>query len=88
MKVMLHPFRLWEAVNFDDVKEHEDMMAMEAICKSMPDDMVVTITNKASTKAAWDNLKTGNLGVERVRKAKAHTLRSEFDARALTSSWC
>jgi len=79
MKVMLRPCGLWEAVNFVDVPEHEDMMAMEAICKSVPADMVVSMSNKESAKAAWDDIKTANLGVERVRKAKAQTLRREFD---------
>ena len=79
MKVMLRPRGLWEAVNFADVPEHEDMMAMEAICKSVPANMVVSMVNKESAKAAWDDIKTANLGVERVRKAKAQTLRREFD---------
>ena len=58
-------------MNYDDVSEHEDMMAMEAICKSVPADMVVVMANKESAKAAWDDIKTANLGVERVRRAKA-----------------
>ena len=66
MKVMLRPRGLWEAVNFADVPEHEDMMAMEAICKSVPADMVVSMSNKESAKAAWDD-------------TKAQTLRREFD---------
>ena len=80
MKVMLRPRGLWVAVNHDDVSEHEDMMAMEAICKSIPPDMVVSMVNKESAKAAWDDIKTANLGVECVRQAKAQTLRREFDA--------
>ena len=79
MKVMLRPRGLWEAVNHNDVSEHEDMMAMEAICKSVPADMVVMMANKESAKAAWDDIKTANLGVERVRRAKAQTLRREFN---------
>ena len=67
-------------MNYDDVSEHEDMMAMEAICKSVPADMVVVMANKESAKAAWDDIKTVNLSVERVCRAKAQTLRREFDA--------
>ena len=74
MKVMPHPCGFWEAMKFDDVEEYEDMMAMEAICKLVPTDMVVTILNKASAKVVWDDLKIANLGIERVRKAKMHTL--------------
>ena len=50
-------------------------MAMEAMCKSVPADMVVVMANKESAKATWDDIKTANLSVERVRKAKAQTLR-------------
>ena len=75
MKVMLRPRGLWEVVNFDDIPEHEDLMAMEAISKSVPADMVVIMANKENAKAAWDDIKTVNLSVERVRKAKAQTLR-------------
>ena len=56
------------------------MMAMEAICKSVPADMVVVMANTESAKAAWDDIKTVNLSVERVCRAKAQTLRREFDA--------
>lgn len=57
-------------------------MAPEAICKSVPPEMLETIANKPSAKAAWDDLKTANLGIERVRRAQAHTLRWEFDGMA------
>ena len=67
-------------MNYDNVSEHEDMMAMEAIYKSVLADMVVVMANKESAKAAWDDIKMANLGVERVRRAKAQTLRREFDA--------
>ena len=53
---------------------------MEAICKSVPADMVVVMANKESAKAAWDDIKMVNLSIERVRRAKAQTLRREFDA--------
>jgi len=79
MKVMLRPRGLWEVVNFDDIPEHEDLMAMEAISKSVPADMVVMMTNKGSAKAAWDDIKTANVSVERIHRAKAQTLRGEFD---------
>ena len=39
-------------MNYDNVSEHEDMMAMEAICKLVLADMVVMMANKESAKAA------------------------------------
>lgn len=80
MRVVLGAWGLLHAVDDDDVDEQEDLMATEAICKAVPTEMVEAMANKGSAKAAWKALRTANLGVERVRKAKAHTLRRDFDA--------
>ncbi|CAD6225129.1 unnamed protein product [Miscanthus lutarioriparius] len=37
------------------------------------------MANKPTAKAAWDALKTRHIGVDRVRKARAQTLRQEFN---------
>jgi hypothetical protein len=80
MRVMLKARRLWDAVNVHDADEDDDQMALEAICKSVPPEMLETIANKSSARAAWEDLKTANLGVERVRLAKASTLHKTFDS--------
>jgi hypothetical protein len=74
MRLMLKARHLWDAVDHDRVDEDDDLMALEAICKAVPAEMQETMANKPSAKAAWDNLKTANLGVERVHRAKAYTL--------------
>ena len=38
------------------------------------------MANKPSARAAWEDLKTANLGVERMRRAQADTLRRVFDS--------
>jgi hypothetical protein len=80
MRAMLKARNLWDAVIVGDPDADEDQMALEAICKGMPEDMVEVMANKASVRAAWEDLRTANLGVERVRVAKAATLRKEFDS--------
>jgi hypothetical protein len=80
MRVMLKARRLWDAVNVYDADEEDDQIALEAICKAVPTEMVETMANKSSARAAWEHIKTANLGVERVRAAKATTLRKEFDS--------
>ncbi|XP_025801352.1 uncharacterized protein LOC112880817 [Panicum hallii] len=65
MRLMLKARHLWDAVDHDRVDEDDDLMALEAICKAVPAEMQETMANKPSAKAAWDNLKTANLGVER-----------------------
>jgi hypothetical protein len=39
-----------------------------------------TMANKPSARAAWEDLRIANLGIERVRRAKVHTLRREFNS--------
>jgi hypothetical protein len=55
-------------------------MALEVIAKVAPTEMMGSIATKATAKIAWDEIRTMYVGVERVRKAKANTLRREFDA--------
>ncbi|WVZ94772.1 hypothetical protein U9M48_040631 [Paspalum notatum var. saurae] len=55
-------------------------MALEVLTKAVPAELMGTIANKATAKIVWDSIKLMNVGVERVRKAKASTLRREFDS--------
>jgi hypothetical protein len=57
----------------------EDRMALEVIAKVVPAEMMGSIATKATAKIAWDAIRTMYVGVEWVRKAKAGTLRREFD---------
>jgi hypothetical protein len=54
MRVMLKARHLWDAVNLHDADEDDDQMALEAICKAVPTEMVKTMANKSSARAAWD----------------------------------
>jgi hypothetical protein len=50
------------------------------IAKAVPPEMLGSIASKPSARAAWESLILRNVGVDRVRKAKASTLRREFDS--------
>ncbi|WVZ59800.1 LOW QUALITY PROTEIN: hypothetical protein U9M48_009898 [Paspalum notatum var. saurae] len=78
MRVMLQARGLWIAVSIGTDDLTEDRMALEVLTKAVP--AMGTIANKATAKIAWDSIKLMNVGVERVRKAKASTLRREFDS--------
>lgn len=52
MHVMLKARHLWNAVNLHDADEDDDQMALEAICKVVPTEMVEAITNKTSARVA------------------------------------
>jgi hypothetical protein len=58
----------------------DDRNALEAIALGVPEEMHGCIARKATAKEAWDSLKKMHLRVDRVRQAKANTLRREFDA--------
>jgi uncharacterized membrane protein YgcG len=60
----------------------EDRLALEVISKAVPTEMVDTIASKPSAKATWELIILRNVGVDRVRKAKASTLKREFDSLA------
>lgn len=79
MRVMLQARSLWDAVSVGTDDYVEDRMALEVIAKAVPTELMGTIASKATAKIAWDAISTMHVGVERVRKAKANTLRREFD---------
>ncbi|WVZ85161.1 hypothetical protein U9M48_032111 [Paspalum notatum var. saurae] len=80
MRVMLQARGLWIAVSIGTDVLIEDRMALEVLTKAVPAELMGTIAYKATAKIAWDSIKLMNVGVERVRKAKASTLRREFDS--------
>jgi uncharacterized membrane protein YgcG len=77
---MLQARGLWLAVSVGTDDYTEDRMALEVLTKVVPPKLMGTIANKASAKATWDALYLRNVGAERVRKARASTLRREFDS--------
>jgi hypothetical protein len=71
---------LWAAVSEGASDYTEDRMALEVIAKAVPPELLGSIANKPSVKAAWEAIILRNVGVDRVRKAKASSLKREFDA--------
>jgi hypothetical protein len=57
----------------------EDHMGLEVIAKVVPLDMLDSIARKPMAKAAWDSIRLHNVGVDRVKKANASSLKCEFD---------
>ncbi|WVZ80484.1 hypothetical protein U9M48_027954 [Paspalum notatum var. saurae] len=80
MHVMRQARGLWPPVMLGTDDVTEDRMALEVLSKAVPAEMMGTIASKPSAKAAWEAIKVMNVGVERVRKAKAGMLRWEFDS--------
>jgi hypothetical protein len=78
MKVMLQGRHLWDTINVDTDSFTDDRNALEALCKSVPEELRGSMANKTTAKAAWEALKTRHVGVDRVRKARAQSLHQEF----------
>jgi hypothetical protein len=80
MRVMLQARGLWDAVIVGTTDYTEDRLALKVIAKAVLPERMGSIASKPSTKAAWESLVLHNVSVDRVRKAKASTLKREFDS--------
>ena len=49
------------------------------IYSAVPEDVLAQLDNKVTTKETWESLRTMNVSVERVKKAKIQTLKREFE---------
>ena len=68
MKVELHARHLWEAVHISGVS-YDDRRALEALCASVPTEVVASIANKATAKLAWDAIALTRIGGDSMRQA-------------------
>jgi hypothetical protein len=78
MHVMLQARGLWDMVNEGMSDYTEDCMVV--ISKAMPVELMGLNTSKSSAMAAWEANIFCNVGVDQVRKAKASTLKCEFNS--------
>lgn len=79
MKLKLQARSLWTAANVGTDNFVDDRNALEAIALGVPPEMQGSIASKPTAKEAWDSLKKTHLGVDRVRQARANTLRRAFE---------
>ena len=79
MKLKMQSRYLWDAIEDEDVDFHDDRSALEAICSSVPQEMVPTLATKASAKEAWEAIRTMRIGDDRVRKSTAQSLCVEYE---------
>jgi hypothetical protein len=55
------------------------MMTLDALCGTVPPEMVPTIAKKETTKEAWDTIVTMRVSDDRVKKATTQQLRRKFE---------
>lgn len=66
MEVMLEDRHLWQAIEIGTAICNDDQLALEAILRGVPPEMMATLAAKGTTKEAWDELETIRLGVTHV----------------------
>lgn len=64
------------------VDMQEEMMALDALCSVVPQEMVPTIAKMETAKEAWDTIATMRVGDDHVKKSTAQQLRRKFDLAA------
>ena len=84
MSVFMQAHGVWEAIEAKDPKaavdEKMDKRALAIIYQGISEDLLLTLAERKTAKDAWGAIKTVCLGADKVKKAKAQTLKAEFEA--------
>ena len=90
MRVFMQAHGVWEAIEPKDPKstteEKMDKRALAVIYQGVPEDILLSIAEKKTSKEAWNAIKVMSLGAEKVKVAKAQTLKCEFEAMCMKES--
>jgi hypothetical protein len=82
MHVNMQAQGLWHAVEPEEgniIEYREDCLALAAILRAVPFEMLGSLTRKCTACSAWDAVKTVRVGVQRVRDAHAKQLLKDFN---------
>jgi hypothetical protein len=79
MKLKLQARDLWDVVELGDGDFCDDRTALDAICSTVPSEMIPTLAIKETVSEAWEAIKTLRLGDEKRRAVTAQTLRAEYE---------
>ncbi|XP_021995175.1 uncharacterized protein LOC110892309 [Helianthus annuus] len=82
IKTILEANGLWETIEPAEnatVDIKKDKSAIAYLFQAIPEDVVLQVASCKTAKEIWDNLKVRHVGVDRVQKARMHTLLSEFE---------
>lgn len=83
MTVLMQAHGVWEAIEQKDPKstaeERMDKIALAAIYQAIPEDTLLSVAEKKTAKETWYAIKILCLGADKVKKARAQTLKIEFE---------
>lgn len=84
MRVYMQAHGVWEAVEPSDpkavVEGKTDKIALAMIYQGIPEDVLLSLADKKTSKEAWEAIKTICQGADRAKTAKVQTLQAEFEA--------
>ncbi|XP_074336204.1 uncharacterized protein LOC141673363 [Apium graveolens] len=84
MRVFMQAHGVWDAIEPKDLKatveERKDKIAFAAVYQGIPEDLLLSIAEKTTTREAWEAIKTMCLGTDRVKKANVQTLKAKFES--------
>lgn len=90
MKVFMKAQGVWNAVEPSDAKavidEKTDKVALAMIYQGIPEEMLLSISEKKTAKEGWEALKVMCQGADRVKKARVQTLKAEFESLQMNES--
>ena len=61
-------------------------MALAMVYQAIPEDVLLSIANKKTTRESWEMIKTLCQGASRAKKARVQTLKSEFEMLSMSDS--
>ncbi|XP_074352628.1 uncharacterized protein LOC141691769 [Apium graveolens] len=83
LKLSRHAHGVWEAVEPSDpkaaIEAKTDKIALAMIYQALPEEIMLSLADKKTSKDAWDAIKIMCQGDERVKQAKVQTLRAKFE---------
>jgi hypothetical protein len=82
MRVNLQAHMLWHAANSekeDVIEDHNDWLAFTAILRVVPPEILASLATKCTAQSAWEEIKSRQIGAQRVRDANMEWLWKEFD---------
>lgn len=79
MKVFMQAHAVWESIELKDPKmvpeEKTDKRALAMIYQGIPDDILLAVAEKKTSKEAWESIKTMCLGADKVKKLRFRRLK-------------
>jgi hypothetical protein len=79
MRVRLQVRYMWEAVQYGNGDYDEDQRPLDALIAAVLPELQFSLSQKRTTKEAWDAIAAARIGSDRARKSTLQALRKEWE---------